>query len=89
MRSTATTDTVASVPRDQQQPPGAGASLGGFDHRDGLGVQEWDDGCTYEGDFVRGLKHGEGKYQWSSGEVDEVLLSLSCPSPTQMKNSAV
>lgn len=37
--------------------------------RQGLGVQEWDDGSRYEGKFVSGLKHGKGKYAWKSGEV--------------------
>lgn len=37
--------------------------------RQGLGVQEWDDGSRYEGKFVSGLKHGKGKYTWKSGEV--------------------
>lgn len=37
--------------------------------RQGLGVQEWEDGSIYEGEFLNGLKHGKGKYTWRSGEV--------------------
>lgn len=56
--------------------PGSGAQLKG--HRDalkrdelrqGLGVEEWEDGSIYEGEFLNGLKHGKGKYTWGSGEV--------------------
>lgn len=32
-------------------------------------VQEWDDGSRYEGALIDGLKHGTGKYTWTSGEV--------------------
>lgn len=37
--------------------------------RSGFGVQEWDDGSIYEGEFMNGLKHGKGKYTWTTGEV--------------------
>lgn len=84
MPSTGQTGAVSSVRGDQEEPQAAGASSGGCEKREGLGVQEWDDGSTYKGVFVSGLKHGDGKYTWASGEViqGEVLLSLSCTAPT-------
>lgn len=69
MPSTGRTGAVASVLENQEGPTAAGASAGGCELREGLGVQEWDDGSTYEGVFVSGLKHGNGKYTWASGEV--------------------
>lgn len=65
MASTVRTGAVASVRGNQEQR----ASLGGCELRDGLFVQEWDDGSIYEGGFANGLKHGSGKYKWASGEV--------------------
>ncbi len=37
--------------------------------RNGQGIQEWPDGCKYEGDFVNNLKHGTGVFTWPNGEV--------------------
>ncbi|XP_043079860.1 ankyrin repeat and MYND domain-containing protein 1 [Puntigrus tetrazona] len=36
--------------------------------RNGHGIQEWPDGCKYEGDFVNNLKHGTGVFTWPNGE---------------------
>lgn len=36
-------------------------------------VQEWDDGSKYEGELLEGLKHGTGKYTWTSGEVIHMI----------------
>lgn len=47
--------TMASRENDDKQP--------------GFSVQEWDDGSRYEGEFMNGLKHGNGKYTWKTGEV--------------------
>lgn len=33
------------------------------------GVLECHDGSRYEGEFVNGLKHGNGRYTWRNGEV--------------------
>lgn len=38
-------------------------------------VQEWDDGSRYEGELLDGLKHGTGKYTWTSGEVIYMMQS--------------
>lgn len=38
-------------------------------------VQEWDDGSRYEGELLDGLKHGTGKYTWTSGEVIYMVQS--------------
>uniref|UniRef100_A0A672QRY2 Ankyrin repeat and MYND domain containing 1 n=1 Tax=Sinocyclocheilus grahami TaxID=75366 RepID=A0A672QRY2_SINGR len=32
------------------------------------GIQEWQDGCNYEGGFVNNLKHGTGVFTWPNGE---------------------
>jgi len=37
--------------------------------RNGNGIQEWSDGCKYEGGFVNNLKHGTGVFTWTNGEV--------------------
>lgn len=47
----------------------SGASQKDNERRQGFGVQEWDDGSRYEGEFMNGLKHGKGKYTWKTGEV--------------------
>ncbi|XP_057697014.1 ankyrin repeat and MYND domain-containing protein 1-like isoform X12 [Corythoichthys intestinalis] len=39
--------------------------------RQGFSVQEFLDGSKYEGNFVNGLKHGEGRYTWKNGEFYE------------------
>lgn len=38
-------------------------------------IQEWDDGSRYEGELLGGLKHGTGKYTWTSGEVIYMMQS--------------
>ncbi|XP_034558192.1 ankyrin repeat and MYND domain-containing protein 1 isoform X2 [Notolabrus celidotus] len=45
--------------------------LGVQERLQGLGVQDWLDGSRYEGTFVNGLKHGEGRYTWRNGEFYE------------------
>lgn len=47
----------------------SGAPRKANERRPGFGVQEWDDGSIYEGEFINGLKHGKGKYTWKTGEV--------------------
>lgn len=37
--------------------------------RNGYGIQEWPDGRKYEGEFVNNLKHGDGVFTWTNGEV--------------------
>ncbi|XP_073699724.1 ankyrin repeat and MYND domain-containing protein 1-like [Garra rufa] len=39
-----------------------------FCKRNGQGIQEWPDGCKYEGEFVNNLKHGTGIFTWPNGE---------------------
>ncbi|XP_050950219.1 ankyrin repeat and MYND domain-containing protein 1 [Labeo rohita] len=39
-----------------------------FCKRNGRGIQEWPDGCKYEGEFVNNLKHGTGVFTWPNGE---------------------
>ncbi|KAI1889180.1 hypothetical protein AGOR_G00176420 [Albula goreensis] len=36
-----------------------------------VGVQEWPDGSRYEGEFMNGLKQGEGVFTWGNGELYE------------------
>lgn len=33
------------------------------------GVQEWQDGCVYQGQFGLGMKMGSGEFSWPTGEV--------------------
>ena len=33
------------------------------------GVQEWQDGCVYRGDFGLDMKLGHGEFSWPTGEV--------------------
>ncbi|XP_058256877.1 ankyrin repeat and MYND domain-containing protein 1 isoform X2 [Hemibagrus wyckioides] len=40
----------------------------GFCEINGPGVQEWTDGSRYEGEFLNGLKHGNGTFTWPNGE---------------------
>lgn len=47
----------------------SGTSPKDNERRSGFGVQKWDDGSVYEGEFLNGLKHGKGKYTWKTGEV--------------------
>ena len=34
---------------------------------DGKGLFKWPDGCEYEGDYVKGIRKGIGKFTWSNG----------------------
>lgn len=34
-----------------------------------LGLQIWQDGSQYNGDFVNDKRHGEGEVKWSNNEV--------------------
>uniref|UniRef100_A0A672N2A4 Uncharacterized protein n=1 Tax=Sinocyclocheilus grahami TaxID=75366 RepID=A0A672N2A4_SINGR len=62
-----------------------------FNKRNGHGIQEWPDGCKYEGDFVNNLKHGIGMYSWPDGSKYTGKFYLNrkegygvqtiCPSP--------
>ncbi|KAK4419270.1 Phosphatidylinositol 4-phosphate 5-kinase [Sesamum alatum] len=38
---------------------------------EGSGDYAWADGCKYEGEWRRGMRHGYGKLQWPSGAVYE------------------
>lgn len=58
-----------AAPGAGAQSDGHGRTQSGTERRQGLGVQEWPDGARYEGEFVNGFKHGEGKYTWPNGEV--------------------
>jgi len=33
------------------------------------GLQIWQDGSQYDGDFVNDKRHGEGEVKWSNNEV--------------------
>ena len=37
----------------------------------GYGIQTYDGGDKYEGDFKDGVKHGTGRYTWANGRVYE------------------
>lgn len=63
---------------------GHAGAQGGEQLRQGLGVQEWDDGSRYEGKFVSGLKHGKGKYTWKSGEVMNRVKNHVKHQPSQL-----
>uniref|UniRef100_A0A7N0UDF3 1-phosphatidylinositol-4-phosphate 5-kinase n=1 Tax=Kalanchoe fedtschenkoi TaxID=63787 RepID=A0A7N0UDF3_KALFE len=43
----------------------SGSLLG--DVPEGPGRYVWSDGCVYEGEWRRGMRHGNGKIQWRSG----------------------
>ena len=64
-----------AVPGAQAQSNGHGRTQSGEERRQGLGVQEWPDGARYEGEFVNGFKHGEGKYTWPNGEVTWIFTA--------------
>ena len=34
---------------------------------EGKGIEKWNDGRRYEGDFKNGKKDGEGKFEWANG----------------------
>ncbi|KAL3642626.1 Phosphatidylinositol 4-phosphate 5-kinase 9 [Castilleja foliolosa] len=36
---------------------------------DGQGDYTWSDGCTYNGEWQRGMRHGYGKLKWPSGAL--------------------
>ncbi|XP_052172989.1 phosphatidylinositol 4-phosphate 5-kinase 9-like [Diospyros lotus] len=38
---------------------------------EGSGKYVWSDGCKYEGEWRRGMRHGYGKLQWPTGAVYE------------------
>ncbi|KAI3442911.1 uncharacterized protein J3R85_000623 [Psidium guajava] len=38
---------------------------------EGFGKYVWSDGCLYEGDWRRGMRHGNGRISWPSGAVYE------------------
>jgi hypothetical protein len=38
---------------------------------DGLGMQRWRDGTTYQGGFTNGRKHGKGVFSWPDGNKYE------------------
>lgn len=56
-------------PGESKQSDGLRGAQSGEERRQGLGVQEWPDGSRFEGEFVNGFKHGNGKYTWRNGEV--------------------
>jgi len=33
----------------------------------GFGCEMWPDGSMYEGNYVKGKKHGNGKFKWPDG----------------------
>lgn len=37
--------------------------------QNGQGIKKYDDGSTYDGDFVNGLREGRGTYTYSSGDI--------------------
>lgn len=41
-----------------------------------IGLQIWQDGGQYEGEFLHDMRHGEGKLKWSNGEVR--FLKILC-----------
>ncbi|XP_068449366.1 ankyrin repeat and MYND domain-containing protein 1 isoform X2 [Clinocottus analis] len=62
---------VAAAPELGGAEAGARRPSDGHRGAQGLGVQEWPDGATYDGEFVNGYKHGKGRYTWSNGEFYE------------------
>lgn len=41
------------------------------------GVQEWQDGCVYKGEFGLNMKLGYGEFSWPTGEVGGFSGALS------------
>lgn len=41
-----------------------------------IGLQIWQDGGQYEGEFLLDMRHGEGELRWSNGEVR--FLKILC-----------
>ena len=37
------------------------------DLQNGLGMEKWADGSTFQGTYKNGLKNGPGHYQWADG----------------------
>lgn len=37
----------------------------------GKGVFNWPSGAVYQGEYLKGIKHGYGKMMWSTGKVYE------------------
>ncbi|XP_034065885.1 ankyrin repeat and MYND domain-containing protein 1 [Gymnodraco acuticeps] len=58
-------------PGESKQSDGLRGAQSGEERQQGLGVQEWPDGSRFEGEFVNGFKHGNGKYTWRNGEFYE------------------
>jgi hypothetical protein len=40
------------------------------------GVQEWQDGCVYKGEFGLNMKLGYGEFSWPTGEVGSFSRAL-------------
>ena len=34
-----------------------------------LGTQIWEDGSSYQGEFIEDMRHGRGLHKWANGEV--------------------
>ena len=32
-----------------------------------IGIETWNDGSCYQGEYIRGKKHGYGVYKWTDG----------------------
>lgn len=51
------------------------------------GVQEWQDGCVYRGEFGLDMKLGYGEFSWPTGEVGGFSRGLSpqswCSEPSK------
>ncbi|XP_019739911.1 ankyrin repeat and MYND domain-containing protein 1-like isoform X2 [Hippocampus comes] len=62
---------VGAAGRSPQPPAGSPSRSVSEERLHGFGVQEFLDGSKYEGEFVDGLKQGQGRYTWSSGEFYE------------------
>ena len=41
---------------------------------DGRGVFSWPDGRKYEGEYVKDLKEGVGRFVWPDGLILQVIL---------------
>lgn len=59
-------------PGAQEYSPQYRAAESGEEKQPQPDIQQWYDGSCYEGEFVDGLKHGTGRYTWSTGEVSKV-----------------
>lgn len=45
------------------------------------GVQEWQDGCVYQGQFGLDMKSGYGEFSWPTGEVTGFCCFLPSSPP--------